>query len=259
MNKLVTIFSLLIIIINCNAQDDIWNGKKCAVVLTYDDCLNVHLDKVVPVLDSLGFKGTFYVQGNSYTLNKRMEDWREISKKGHELGNHTLFHPCTGDSVYRKWVETDYDLRYYSVRRIVDEIRTENVLLKAIDGKDKRTFAYTCGDKEAGDSNFTGLIQQDFTGARSVASRMEKFDEINLFDIGSYMMYNTTADSMINLVKQAEENNTLLVFLFHGVGGEHNLNVDLNEHNKLLYYLKQNEKDIWITSMVNLTEYIKVH
>lgn len=29
-----------------------WQTKKCAVVLTYDDALNVHLDNVVPLLVS---------------------------------------------------------------------------------------------------------------------------------------------------------------------------------------------------------------
>ena len=38
-----------------------WHGKKCAVVLTYDDGLNVHLTNVIPALDSVGLKGTFYV------------------------------------------------------------------------------------------------------------------------------------------------------------------------------------------------------
>ena len=33
-------------------QSAVWNHKQFAVALTYDDGLNVHLDKVIPVLDS---------------------------------------------------------------------------------------------------------------------------------------------------------------------------------------------------------------
>ena len=40
----------------------------------------------------------------------------------------------------------------YTVQRMVDEIRMNNILLEAIDGKTKRTFAYTCGDMKIGDS-----------------------------------------------------------------------------------------------------------
>ena len=36
------------------AQEGVWQGKKCAVALTYDDALNVQLDNVIPLLDSLG-------------------------------------------------------------------------------------------------------------------------------------------------------------------------------------------------------------
>jgi len=69
-------------------QADQWNNKQCAVVLTYDDALNVHLDNVIPALDSLGLKGTFYIIGNSPVLSKRMSEWRLAAKHGHELGNH---------------------------------------------------------------------------------------------------------------------------------------------------------------------------
>ena len=73
-----------------------WNGKKCAVVLTYDDALNTHLDNVIPALDSLGFKGTFYLTGYFPGSRTRVADWSKAGKKGHELANHTLFHPCAG-------------------------------------------------------------------------------------------------------------------------------------------------------------------
>ncbi|HNX78439.1 MAG TPA: sialate O-acetylesterase, partial [Prolixibacteraceae bacterium] len=44
-----------------SANTKAWNGKTCCVVLTYDDGLNVHLDNAIPLLDSLGMKGTFYI------------------------------------------------------------------------------------------------------------------------------------------------------------------------------------------------------
>jgi sialate O-acetylesterase len=73
---------------NCFGQ---WKNRKCAVVLTYDDALNVHLDKVIPALDSLAMKGTFYLSAFYPGCKSRIADWRAASK-GHELGNHTLFH-----------------------------------------------------------------------------------------------------------------------------------------------------------------------
>jgi peptidoglycan-N-acetylglucosamine deacetylase len=122
-------------------QIDQWNGKQCAVVLTYDDALNVHFDNVIPCLDSAGLKGTFYVIGESPVLANRMVEWRLAANQGHELGNHSLTHPCDGRLEGRSWVTPENDLSTYSVARAVKEIRVTNTLLQAIDGKTERTFA----------------------------------------------------------------------------------------------------------------------
>src|SRR5215213_2319982 len=97
-----------------------WNQKKCAVVLTYDDALNVHLDHAIPILDSLKLKGTFYLSAYFPGCSKRLNDWRKAGARGHELANHTLFHPCIGDKPGREFVPVDYKLNNYSVRRMLD-------------------------------------------------------------------------------------------------------------------------------------------
>lgn len=232
-----------------------WNNKKCAVCLTYDDALNVQLDNVIPLLDSLGLKATFYVPGYYPSMHNRLKDWQAIAKNGHELGNHTLFHPCS-EAPNRKWLEADYDLIRYTRHRMVDEIRMANIFLNAIDGRTQRTFAYPCGDTKAGNSSYVADIRDDFIAARGVDSKMQKIDEIDLFDIGAFMVNGESGDQIIQLVKQAEDNNDLLVFLFHGVGGEHEINVSLEAHRQLLLYLKHNEKDIWIAPLKDIAEYI---
>jgi sialate O-acetylesterase len=62
---------------------------------------------------------------------------------------------------------------------------------------------------------------------------------------------------MIEWVKQATASNSLLVILFHGVGGGHGLNVSLEAHRELLYYLKANEKAVWVATMITVAEHIK--
>ena len=221
------------------AQDKTyWENKKCAVCLTYDDALKTQLDNVVPILDSLGLKATFFVPGFFPRFKENLLEWRAVAEKGNELGNHTLFHPCTGKTIGRDWVKPDYDLDSYSLQRMVDEIEMENVLLQAIDGRINRTFAYPCGDIEAGSKSYVSKIKKYFVGARGVQGKMQKINEIDLFDIGSFMINGESGDSLISLVKKAMNNNDLLVFLFHGVGGGHDINVSVEAHSKLLYFLK---------------------
>ena len=248
-----TIFSSMI-----TAQSNTpWHGKKCAVCLTYDDALKTQLDNVVPLLDTLDIKATFYLPGYFPGFKDYMGEWKSVAEKGNELGNHTLFHPCEGKPTGREFVQQDYDLNNYSVQRIVDEIKMDNILLNAIDGKIKRTFAYPCGDTLAGDSSYVNEIKSEFVGARGVEGKMQKINDIDLFDIGSYMINEQPGDSLIALVKQAMSNNSLLVFLFHGVGGGHSITVSLEAHSKLLHYLEQNKINIWIAPLVDIAEYIK--
>ena len=253
------VFLLLVLVaeISCAQTKNPWNGKKCAVVLTYDDALNVHLDNVVPALDSLDLKGTFYLTAYFPGSRSRIADWSKAAKKGHELANHTLFHPCTGGVPGREWVKADYDLSKYTMQRLLDEIRMTNTFLKSLDGKDKRTFAYPCGDIKIGDESYADKIMGDFVSARGVKSEMVKIDNIDFSNVPSYGINGETGDQLITLVKKATAENALLVFLFHGVGGEHGLNVSLKAHRELLRYLKAHEKEIWITPFLDATEYAK--
>ncbi len=57
--------------------------------------------------------------------------------------------------------------------------------------------------------------------------------------------------------KKATASNSLLVILFHGVGGGNGLDVSLSAHRQLLTYLKQNEKDIMVVPMITIAEYIQ--
>jgi peptidoglycan/xylan/chitin deacetylase (PgdA/CDA1 family) len=254
----IALLVLPLVALSVQAQDQgAWNGRRCAVALTYDDALNTHLDHVIPLLDTLGFKGTFYLSGFFPGLRERVKDWIAAAREGHELGNHTLFHPCEGKAPGREWVSPEYDLNVYTVRRIVDEIRMANVLLETMDGMTARTFAYPCGDTKAGDSSYVDAVRGLCVGARGVEGKLQTIDSGDLYGIGAYMINGQSGDERIRLVKEAEAKGALCVFLFHGVGGEHSLNVSLDAHRMLLMYLKGHEQGIWVAPMRDLCALIK--
>ena len=235
----------------------VWNGKQCAVVLTYDDAIDVDLDNVVPALDSARLRGTFYLIGSAQALSKRIPEWRRVAQRGHELGNHALFHPCDGSLPGRSFVTPDIDLSKYTVSRAVAEIRATNTLLNAIDGKTVRTFAYPCGDRQIGGVNFYDQLKTDFVAARGITAGLPTAAQVKLDDVNCYNINGQNGQYMIDLVKQAQQSHTLLVFLFHGVGGGHSLNVDIGAHRQLLRYLKVHEKEIYIAPMVEVAEKIR--
>lgn len=260
MKKMLCTLLLMILLHHLHAATDtLWNHKKCAVVLTYDDGLDVHLTNVIPALDSLSLKATFYICNYAGKLNGQLPAWRSAAANGHELGNHTIYHPCTGSLPGRSFVKPDYDMDNYSVKRISDEVKTMNILLKAIDGESARTFAYPCGDSKIKDTPYINNTTNEIIAARAVWAKMPRLHDIDLYNIPCYSMTGQTGEQMIALVQQAMANNSLLVFLFHGVGGEHTLNVSLPAHRQLLQYLKQHEQDIWIAPMIDVAGYIKAH
>ena len=119
MKKILFIIHCSLFTFFSNAQiSTTWNGKSCAVVLTYDDGLNIDLSNVIPALDSLGLKGTFYISDYFYGLNAQIDGWRKAAAEGHELGNHTIWHPCDGSLPGRSFVKPDYDLATYDVTRM---------------------------------------------------------------------------------------------------------------------------------------------
>ena len=236
-----------------------WNGKKCAVALTYDDALNVHLDKVVPALDSFGFKGTFYLITSRDAFAKRIPEWRAVAARGYELANHTMYHPCYGKRPGREWVQPDYDLNGYTMQRITDEVKSSSAILFATDGKTKRTFGSPCGDQKIGDSSYITQVKDQFVAFRDgspEANAANGFGNVTVQWMGPS---NNTGADMIAAVKKAMESNALLVFVFHGVGGEHSLNVSSGAHTELLQFLKQNESQVWVAPFINIAEHIKAN
>ena len=256
MKKIFLFATLFSSLISYSQTGQPWNGKKCAVVITYDDAINQHLDNAIPVLDSLRLKATFYVTAFSQSMQARLNEWKKLAVNGHELGNHTLYHPCIGGKG-REWVSPEYDMSSYTVRRMVDETRMTNLFLQALDGKTIRTFAFTCGDMKIGDSSFINAMRTDFVAARAVRNEMHKINEIDLYNVDCYMVNNHSFEQMKEWVDKAIQTNSLLVILFHGVGGGNALNVSLPAHRDILKYIKQKEKEIWIAPLVDVAEFIK--
>lgn len=229
-------------------------NKKAAVCLTFDDGQDSHLDNAIPILDSFNIKGTFYCPGNKESLQKRTSEWKNIVKNGHELGNHSLFHPCDGKQF--DWVKSEYDLTQYTLEQIRMELYTANTLLKAIDGKSERTYAYTCSNyKVQGDTTYTDVVKQMFSAARSDGPIPKTMKDIDINFMPSWSVDGHSGKELIEYVKEARKNGTIATFMFHSVGGGY-LNVSNEALTELLVYLKNNEKDYWVDTFYNVTTYI---
>ena len=65
-----------------------------AVSFTYDDAWDHHYLEVALELEQYGLRATFYPPIKKEHLISNPRAWAALVERGHELGNHTCFHPC---------------------------------------------------------------------------------------------------------------------------------------------------------------------
>ena len=240
------------------AQPDVdWpEGKRAAVVLSYDDSLTSHLDTALPQLDAHGFRATFYLSIDRPGYAARLDEWAAAAAEGHELGNHTLFHPCRGLDSFadRDWVTIDTDLDRYTVERMVHELQLTNTLLETVDGRDSRTFAYPCGDTTASGESYVDAIRPLFSAARGYGAPAPD-GSLAMHAVPTYGPVGASGAELIAYVEDALETGGLATFTFHGVGADY-LAVSGEAHQELLDYLAAHEDEIWVDTFQEVTGHI---
>jgi peptidoglycan/xylan/chitin deacetylase (PgdA/CDA1 family) len=223
--------------------------KKVVIMLTYDDALASQLNVAIPQLDSMGFKATFFLTG--YIGQTTIPKWREVALKGHELANHSLYHPCLITTVKANPANNSAD---YSVYMIIREIAEMNNLLFAVDGKTgPRTYAYPCTEVAVGGVKYVdslrnaGLIKYARIGGGNdaIIADPKKVDPLQVPAWGVHA--GVTGDELVAFVKKVQLSGGAGVLMFHGVGGDY-ITTPAAAHRQLLAYLKQHQDEIEVTT-----------
>ena len=252
--KIKTTFLLLALLFSVSSNshtknnDFTWpKGNKLAVSLSYDDALNSQLDNVIPELDKYNLKASFYVIPNSPVMNARMGEWRAAAKNGHELGNHSIYHPCSASLPNREWVQEHHDLDNYSASQMVEELTIANTFLKAIDGKTERTYTVPCGDLLVGGEEYLSKVNHLFTAIKGHGAD-KRFSLI-------WDPTDSTGKELIDYIKSIPAEILLVNIIFHGVGGDY-LSVSSEAHAALLTFLANNRDAYYVDSYINLMKYV---
>ena len=234
------------------------NGARAAVSLAYDDALDSQLDHALPALDRHGLKGSFYLQLSNPAVARRMGEWRAAARRGHELGNHSLFHQCSGSGADRAWVEPHRNLDTTTPEQMRDQVLLGNTMLEAIDGRRERTYTAPCGDMLASGRPYLPALRTAFVavkagGGECVAASMATVDPYAVAVAGPV---NASGKEMIALVRQAGARGTMVAFTFHGIGGDY-LSVSAQAHEELLRFLAQHRGAYWTDTFLNIMQHVK--
>jgi len=256
MRKLTLFFLLLSTIATAQKKMTWPHHKKAVIVLTYDDGIDSQLKNAIPQLDALHFKGTFFLTSELNSIN--IPKWRKAAAEGHELANHTLFHPCLSETMPDNAANA---AEKYSIFMILREIYTMNNFLYAIDGKSGRTYAYPCTETAVGGKSYVDslrkstMIKYARVGGDTDAV-ITDFKNLDNLQVPSYGLEdNTPADQLIAFVKKVQKSGGMGVFMFHGIGGDY-ITTSSQAHKELLEYLAKNRNEIWVTTFQQAMDYI---
>lgn len=77
-------------------------GARAAVSLCFDDARPSQLDLGLGILTRHDLRATFYMQMEG--MWRRRDDWRRAVGARHEIGNHTVAHPCSFNFPFRGFI-----------------------------------------------------------------------------------------------------------------------------------------------------------
>src|SRR4051794_30408813 len=240
-------------------------NHRAAVSLTYDDALDVHLDHAMPDLEAAELRGTFYIPTRRENAwRTRPDEWKAAHGRGHEIANHTQYHPCSGK---HPWVLPNFRLEAYSLSRIESELlgaATDigEVLGPASSDTSATSFAYPCGESMVGpeETSFRPMIERLFPAGRGVIRRRQL---VNPFECdfsyvpGWALSEQMHAEDLIDFLNDAIEHERWAVVIFHGVGGGHEINVTRDTHRAICRHLAIHREEIWCDTFLNVARHVR--
>lgn len=233
-------------------------GYNSALSITFDDARPSQLTHGVPVLDKYGVKGTFYI--SLFMIKGNDKGWLEISKNGHELGNHSLSHPCSGNF---KWTrKQEVEIEEFTLEKMRRDLDISNAQIKTKFGVTPTSFAYPCGHTQVGrgkhTKSYVPLVADAFSSGRLWLTEYQNDPSyVDIYQLAGTPMDQMSFEQLLPLMKQAQKEGRWLIFAGHGIdeGGKYSTPSDTLE--KLLQYAQDPKNKIWTDTVTNVTNYIK--
>ncbi len=231
------------------------DASRAAVSLTFDDARTSQVDEGAALFDRFDAKATFYVVPSA--VEQRIDGWKEIAAAGHEIGNHTLNHPCTGNFVWAR----DKALEDFTLQMIKDEMAEANRRIDELLGVKPESFAYPCGQTFVGRGintrSYVPLVAEMFTSGRGWLDEGPNDPAfVDLAQITGIEMDGKEFEAIRVLIERAKETGAWLVLAGHEIGsrGEQTTRVDMLE--QLLAYATNPSNEVWMAPVKTVSRYI---
>jgi len=230
-------------------------GRKAAISLTFDDARLSQVDVGLPIFDRCGVKATFYVSPDK--LEQRLAGWKTAVRNGHEIGNHTMTHPCTGNYPAFRFNALE-DMTLSQVEQEIDGASRE---IEKLLGVAPASFAYPCGQTFVGRGkkveSYVPLVAARFLTGRKWLS--EGANDPAFCDLAQVLAMESdgkTFEQIKTLVDQASEEGRWLILAGHEIGDEAYQTTLASALEDLCRYAKDPANGLWIDTVGTIGRYI---
>jgi len=230
-------------------------GKRVAVSLTFDDARPSQADVGIPILNAAGMKATFYV--TPARVPERLSAWKEAVRAGHEIGNHSVRHPCTGNFPFAR----EKALEEYTTAQMAEELAEANGEIRRLLGVQAVTFAYPCGQKFVGRGrdleSYVPLVAEQFLAGRGW--RDEGANDPAFCDPAQLMgveFDGLTFEQLKTLVDAAAANGFWLVLAGHEIGEPGRQTTRADTLRAFCEYARDPQNGVWVDTVANVARYV---
>ena len=231
-------------------------GRKMALTLTFDDARLSQIDTGIPLLDKYGVKATFYISPEN--MIKRSDKWKKASQNGHEIGNHSLLHPCSGNFTWSR----SRALEDYTLERMMNELDSASRFVTEKLGLHPVSFAYPCGQTFIGRGinvqSYVPLIAFLFESGRGWLNEAPNDPAFcDLSQLNGTELDGKSIDQVLKLIESAKTNGYWLILAGHEMDEEGFQTSQLKTIESICKYATDPANGIWIDNVHNIASYIK--
>ena len=239
-------------------QFDWPQDRQVGVSLSFDDARASQVDVGMPLLDSYDVKATFYVSVAS--LRGRLDDWKAAIAAGHEIGNHSMRHACTGNFPFAK----EKALEDCTLEQMTAELDQANDEIEKLLGVRPVTFAYPCGQKfvsrGVGVKSYVPVVASRFLAGRGWRDEMANDPAFcDLAQLLGIDLDGLTWEQLKTLIEQARERRCWLVLGGHDIGEGGRQTTRIDTLRAFCEYARDPKNGVWVDTVVNIGRYVVAH
>lgn len=233
-------------------------GKRMALSLTFDDARYSQVDKGIPLLNEYAVKGTFYVSPGA--MLEQVEEWRSAVRAGHDIGNHTLVHPCSGNFHWAR----DKALEDYTLEKMAQELDSASALIREVLGIWPSAFAYTCGQtfvgRGADTRSYVPLVAGRFETGRNWMNEGPN-DPVycDLARLNGTELDGKSFQEALQLIEEAREQGAWLIFAGHEMDEGGRQTSLLPTIDSICRYASDPSNGIWIDHVTRIGNYVRIN